>query len=361
MMPTGQYFWAEGDLCIYKSPQTEQFYLGFVKKVDPVTKLCTIQSPLIKTESQVNSEDLSTPTLKEKAKIIQSPLNKSAVLLADGNFFSRKLQKIIGPKRDTVPKVSMETDTYRVNEPTGWAPGDVCICTWSEDGSYYYASITEADPKQDRYLITYFYYENQETKRATDLHELGTDFEMLVEDDQNKAAMLNRNVPRSMKPNAHRAEVEQAEEKFATVLNFKMKKPVTGEKTRPVEFEHTAVRQQPPSSTTRASPAESPGDRLEPDPVTNATLNSVPNSFVSGDHSSPLQAAQSAISNLARLSNVDQFHSMPNSAWQALLISWFMCGYHTGYYETIVQLIGPMYPSRLGDRTRGVIPDDAGQ
>ncbi|TPP63872.1 hypothetical protein FGIG_07768 [Fasciola gigantica] len=210
LMTTHRSFWTEGDLCIYEAPQTEQFFLGAIKKIDSTTKLCTIHSPLVRTDPQVKAENLCTPTVEDKTRIVQSPLNKSTILISDEDFFSRKLHKIVGLAPESIPKANTKPVSRTQNKTCVWRPGDLCICMWSEDGSYYYASITEADPERDRYLVTYCYYENQETKRAADLHELGTDFEMLVEDDQNKAAVLNQKTPNTNKPCEQGEDMEQA-------------------------------------------------------------------------------------------------------------------------------------------------------
>lgn len=329
MTTAHQSFWTEGDLCIYEAPQTEQFFLGCIKKIDPETKLCTIHSPLVNADPLVKTENLSTPTVQDKTRIVQSPLNKTTILMSDEDFFSRKLHKIVGLAPELVPKTATMPHSRTRSKTRTWAPGDLCICMWSEDGSYYYASITEADANRDRYLVTYCYYENQETKRAVDLHELGTDFEMLVEDDQNKACVLNRKVLGMVEPCKQGGDMEQAEEKFASVLNLTK----TREKSRLPS--HDPVTSKPPAPSLQPNPSKSPGERLAADIMTNVNLDSLPHLVFSGDHSSPMQAAQSAISNLARLNHVDQFHSTSDSAWQALLISWFMCGYHTGYYEAL--------------------------
>ncbi|TGZ64338.1 hypothetical protein CRM22_006421 [Opisthorchis felineus] len=200
---------------------------------------------------------------------------------------------------------------------TSWTVGQMCICMWSEDESYYFGTIQEARPEEDQYLVSFCYYNNTELKRAADLHELGSDFELLVEDEYNKTAAGRLR----KRPTSHRKaeqvmtdDVEQTTNEYAALMTL----APDGSAAIPVSKadypEPAAVSQKP---TTRLIPglASSIGDQQP--------------AFAAP----PTGSFPPSLANLATLKHSNEVQDTSQAPWQALLISWFMCGYHTGYFE----------------------------
>ncbi|CAH8526751.1 unnamed protein product [Dicrocoelium dendriticum] len=130
--------------------------------------------------------------------------------------FSQGVQKL--PRRRS-------TRTPKSKAGAAWSPGKFCICTWSEDENYYFATISEADAQSDRYLVRFCHYGNTEWKSSYELHELGSDFEPLVEDECNKLAMdkLRSTINSHSKPVMKTTvlnEVEKTTDKCATALTL---------------------------------------------------------------------------------------------------------------------------------------------
>ncbi|KAF5396689.1 hypothetical protein PHET_10580 [Paragonimus heterotremus] len=181
--------WSVGDFCLYKPDPTGEYVLGAIKLIDVDNNLCTITSCMSSVETKLSPEELLSLTA-DTIKLVSEDDLQAVHKQLNASYFGRKLEKLScifsGQPMEKLPKSTPVRPHKSAN--SSWQPGNMCICTWSEDDSYYFAIVSEADHQKDRFLITFCYYNNTEIKRSTDLHELGSDFELLVEDELNKLA-----------------------------------------------------------------------------------------------------------------------------------------------------------------------------
>ncbi|KAF7255192.1 hypothetical protein EG68_08213 [Paragonimus skrjabini miyazakii] len=326
--------WSVGDFCLYKPDPTEEYVLGAIKLIDVENNLCVIASCMSNMETKLPPGELLslTPdTIKHKQ--------------LDASYFGQKLEKLgcvfSGQAMEKLPKSTPFRPHKSAN--SSWQPGNMCICTWSEDESYYFAIISEADHQKDRFLVTFCYYNNTEIKRSADLHELGSDFELLVEDELNKLAAEKLRKSQTLRKKVGSANLEDGNEtadKYTNLLTFN-----TNDEDLAAAGINTAVTKEGDSQSCK--PAHSkPKIRPKPDPTVNQ------NQFIStpsktgvygGDQNTagvapPLSGTlppSFATPSALRPPLPNNLPGTEQAPWQALLISWFMCGYHTGYFEAL--------------------------
>ncbi|KAG5454420.1 hypothetical protein CSKR_202010 [Clonorchis sinensis] len=324
---TSACYWSDGDFCIYKCSGTNAYTLGFLKALDVNNRHCTVVSCASGVERQLSSDDLLALT-PDTIKLVTDPnLHKLSLdQRLDSIYFTQKLGKMTSAMAGKLSKKlakSIPPEPAKTAPSTRWTVGQMCICMWSEDEGYYFGTIQEARPEEDQYLVSFCYYNNTELKRAADLHELGSDFELLVEDEYNKTAAGRLR----KRPTSHRKaeqvvtdDVEQTTNEYAALMTLAPDGSAATNAAIPVsktDYPQPATVSQKP--TTRLIPglASSFGDQQPA--FTAPPTGSFPPSFA----------------NLATLKPCNEVQDTSQAPWQALLISWFMCGYHTGYFEAL--------------------------
>ncbi|VDQ14576.1 unnamed protein product [Trichobilharzia regenti] len=157
--------WSLGDVCISKT-KDEVYDIFVIEKIDSENSLYTIRSKDYTTSCQPSAMLSITP--------------RNMKLLCTNNDIMSSLE--------TSNDINLEDN----NIPPSWNKGDLCICTWSEDGAYYYATMLEADHENDIFTVSFCYYENTEKKSSEDLYQINSEFRVCVKDELNKAAALSR-------------------------------------------------------------------------------------------------------------------------------------------------------------------------
>ncbi|KAF8570978.1 hypothetical protein P879_05237 [Paragonimus westermani] len=336
--------WSVGDFCLYKPDPTEEYVLGTINLIDTDNNLCTITSCMSSIETKLPPEELLSLT-SDTIKLVSEKNVKTLHKQLDASYFGQKLEKLCcifsGQAMKELPKSTSVRNHKSAN--SSWHSGNMCICTWSEDENYYFAIISEVDHQKDQFLVTFCYYNNTEIKSSGDLHELGSDFELLVEDELNKLAAEKLRKSQTLRKKVESTKLEDMNKtagKYATLLTFN-----TNDEDPAAAGTHTVVTKEDYSQSCKP-PHPKPKIRSKPDlTIDHDQFISTPSKtgVYGGDQSTAGKApafSGTLPPSFATLSALrpplpDDLSDAEQAPWQALLISWFMCGYHTGYFEAL--------------------------
>ncbi|CAL8094323.1 unnamed protein product [Calicophoron daubneyi] len=349
IMSTSQNYWSEGDLCVYKSDSSDQYVLGTIRQVDATNAVCTVSCSPLEGDRLISTKDLLSLTPKTVRLVPNSEARDDALERIDNTFFSQKLEKLENLTSTAPVNVTPKSEVKIKSGRTGsWKAGDMCICMWSEDQNYYYASVTEANHEGNSFLVSFCYYNNVETKQLSELHELGSEFELLVGDDYNKtAAEKMRKYGNQLGKSPKENEIKNLAEECATglILNANENEQPTIADTPDIMSSNSKVSSKLASSKTDKKRTSRTGkanhhQQQQQQQATTGSSTTAPQTSSSGVAPPADYMFTNMMPDLASLSTLklpmrSELLGDAQSPWQALLISWFMCGYHTGYYEAL--------------------------
>ncbi|KAL7064571.1 hypothetical protein AAHC03_05518 [Spirometra sp. Aus1] len=301
--------WAVGETCLYSKSQGVDYTFACIKDVDDIQKRLLVGSfaeddrPEWVPMSCVLSIDNETQLLSA----ITAPNANAACEELDKLFYTSKVNKALSleDNPESLSRYSIPEHSVQQNRGHGsaWRVGDICICQWSEDKNYYYAEIREIYTETQTCNVSFLFYENEEVVSLTDLYSHKAPEARLVTDESNIRTAAERLISNLCD------KMEGVSTKSAPVTVNKQ----AGDKSRSLK--------NPP--TTKVLPTENAQRKeVKPEPpvVSSATATG-------SLAPPPFPVPFSLPPNWTDLIVADQ------APLQALLTSWFMCGYHTGYYE----------------------------
>jgi len=307
--------WNIGDLCVYYVPEETSSILACVKNVDNVRKRLLLH-PFSENDPETWISMSSVFRLTDLYRVnfgMNEPNSSATLQELNKDFFLTKTQRALSLADD---KTVLEEFSKALHGGPliSWCIGDICVSKWSEDGEYYYAEVVHISPDTKRCRLSFLFYENEEDKSWLDLYEYSDSKAQLVMDEDNIRVACDR-LPRSDKDGHLYLELQ--------TLTTKL----------PEEKSTSAL-----SRTTSRSPPPLP-DSESKITVQHASKScerfAEPSTTKSGDDRKGI--VHTPISppsfNLDLPLNWKDLLLADEAPHQALLTSWFMCGYHTGYYE----------------------------
>ncbi|CAH8829068.1 unnamed protein product [Trichobilharzia szidati] len=304
--------WSLGDICISKT-KDEVYDIFVIEKIDSENSLYTIRSKNYTTSCQPSAMLRITPR-NIKLLCTNSDIMSSLKSLDDTYFITKLNHLTNAPLLQTSNDINLEDNGI----PLSWNKGDLCICTWSEDEAYYYATILEADHENNIFTVSFCYYENTEEKSSEDLYQINSEFRVCVKDELNKAAALSTKESSVITDQC-------AEQEDYGDENEIYEPSVQDEATKWMNEISSCLHQVSLESVashnkTRKSKVVKP-TRPELLEFSSHENNSESTKQPSGSSRLPLVNT----SNIRKQLNELQLHP--------LLLSWFICGYQTGFYE----------------------------
>ncbi|KAK4474082.1 hypothetical protein MN116_003390 [Schistosoma mekongi] len=300
--------WSLGDICI--SLRSNSIYdLFVVEKIDSENSLYIIRSSNY--TISCSSDDMLHVTTENIKLLYANDKIMSTVESLDSSYFVTKLSRLVNPQLSTATIVgSTESKKTAVQS---WNNGDLCICAWSEDEAYYYAIILTSDYENDIFTVSFCYYENVEQKSFKDLHDVNSGYAAYVKDTMNKSLAL------SLKKNTNghrelREDCDNALETYGSSVHdgeIKELNEITSYLHKISLCSHVPFKKKESQSEISRQPGLN-------DFSVESTFKSTKQN-ISSDHLS-LDA-----------SNIQQ--SIGELQLHPLLLSWFICGYQTGFYE----------------------------
>ncbi|VDD79976.1 unnamed protein product [Mesocestoides corti] len=271
--------WSYGDLCIYKSARSGNSF-GCVKDVD------------------CDSKQLLISPLTQDDKIEWVPAAYAVPISSEKALSSTELQV-----RQFAGKVFSESESAK----SLWNVGDICVCRWREDGEWYYAEIVKIFPSTQTCLVSFLYYENAESGiRLSNIFPVDAPEARLVKDEDNIRIACDR-LRRVVS-------VEELCPQLECMSTSEAAQPTLMDSDSQVKWAGEGA---PPPP--RSGPGEQEVGAAMPTekPAEQPSLPVPP----------PLALPPNWRSLLLSSYGDDE------TAFRALLTSWFMCGYYTGYFE----------------------------
>uniref|UniRef100_A0A5K3ELP4 Tudor domain-containing protein n=1 Tax=Mesocestoides corti TaxID=53468 RepID=A0A5K3ELP4_MESCO len=188
-----------------------------------------------------------------------------------------------------------------------WNVGDICVCRWREDGEWYYAEIVKIFPSTQTCLVSFLYYENAESGiRLSNIFPVDAPEARLVKDEDNIRIACDR-LRRVVS-------VEELCPQLECMSTSEAAQPTLMDSDSQVKWAGEGA---PPPP--RSGPGEQEVGAAMPTekPAEQPSLPVPP----------PLALPPNWRSLLLSSYGDDE------TAFRALLTSWFMCGYYTGYFE----------------------------
>nr|CAH8826726.1 unnamed protein product [Trichobilharzia regenti] len=234
--------------------------------------------------------------------------------------------KLLCTNNDIMSSLESLDDTYfitklnhLINAPLLQTSNDINL----EDnniphGAYYYATMLEADHENDIFTVSFCYYENTEKKSSEDLYQINSEFRVCVKDELNKAAALSRKESFVITHQCTEQEDYGDENEICELSvhdeGTKWMKEISSY-LHQVSLESIASH----NKTRELNVVKPTGPELLE--FSSHENNSESAKKTSGSSKLPLVNT----SNIRKQLNDLQVHP--------LLMSWFICGYQTGFYE----------------------------
>ncbi|KAH8852001.1 hypothetical protein KSF78_0001016 [Schistosoma japonicum] len=177
--------WSLGDICI--SLRSNSIYdLFVIEEIDSENSVYVIRSSDYTTSC--SSNDMLHVTMENIKLLYANDKIMSTLESLASSYFVTKLSCLVNMQLSTTTIVG---NTENKKTVRSWNNGDLCICAWSEDEAYYYATILTADCENDIFTVSFCYYENVEHKSFKDLHDINSGFAAYVKDTMNKSVALS--------------------------------------------------------------------------------------------------------------------------------------------------------------------------
>ncbi|VDM01240.1 unnamed protein product [Schistocephalus solidus] len=283
--------WAVGETCLYSKSGSADYTFACIKDVDDIQKRLLIGS-LAEDE---HSEWVSM----------------SCVLAIDNE--TQLLSAISAPNASAACQLSRYSKSEQSQQRSrlqgsSWRVGDICVCQWSEDESYYYAEIREIYAETQTCNVVFLFYDNEEVVNLADLYSHKAPEARLVTDESN---------------------IRRAAERLISTLCDEMEEVST----------------KPTPATVNAQAGNEGSTRKNPPPINVAPLRNAERKKAKCESAVAAAAATSTETVMGSLApppypvplslppNWKNLLIADQAPLQALLTSWFMCGYHTGYFE----------------------------
>ncbi|VDK79905.1 unnamed protein product [Dibothriocephalus latus] len=274
--------WAVGETCLYSKSPNGDYTFACIKDVDDVQKRLLIGSFAEddKDEWVPMSCVLAIDNESQLLSAISAPNASAAFQELDKLFFTSKVNKAL----------SLEDSPE----------------SWSEDENYYYAEIQEIYTETQTCNVAFLYYDNEEVVNLSDLYSHKAPEARLVTDEGN---------------------IRTAAERLISTLCDQMEGVSTEPEPVGVNEQSTSKdstqENPPPTNAAPARNAEQRKAKPESAVVAGTSIETTMGSLAPPPYPVPLALPP----NWKDLLIADQ------APLQALLTSWFMCGYHTGYFE----------------------------
>ncbi|CAI2724494.1 unnamed protein product [Schistosoma spindalis] len=244
----------------------------------------------------------------ENVKLLSKNDNITSTLdSVDYSYFAIKLNSLLNLP-PTTNTISLKTESQK-NPVQLWNNGDMCICIWSEDEAYYYAKILTADYENDIFTVSFCFYENVEQKSSKDLYNINSEFEVYVTDIMNKSFAL------SMKEQiSNQYELEEDHDSKRETYESSVQDADIKELNEITSHLHK----------TSLNPLI-PRNKKQESKIKNSCKHGLSEFSAENISQSIKQNRSLDISNIQQHISELQLHP--------LLLSWFICGYQTGFYE----------------------------
>ncbi|CAH8473696.1 unnamed protein product [Schistosoma rodhaini] len=295
--------WSLGDVCIYQR-EDKVYDLFIIEEINLKNSLVTVRSNSYTTSCY--SSDLLKITPENVDLLCKNDHITSTLDSVNYSYFAIKLNSLLNlpPSTNTI---ILKTEKQK-NPVQLWNNGDICICTWSEDEAYYYAKILTTDYENDIFTVSFCFYENVEQKSSKDLYNINSEFEVYVTDIMNKSSAL------SVKEKiSDQCELEEDNDNKLETCESSVQDADINELNEITSHLHK----------TSLNPLI-PRYKKQESETKNSCKPGL-NEFSVENISQPIKQNQSLdFSNIQHVSEL-QLHP--------LLLSWFICGYQTGFYE----------------------------
>ncbi|CAH8478412.1 unnamed protein product [Heterobilharzia americana] len=310
--------WLPGDICISKH-KNELYDLFVVEEINTENSLNTIRSKDYTTTCHSSNMLHITPT---NIKLLHTNNNFTSTLKSlDDSYFVMKLNHLTSLP---ISQASIVINSESENTSHSWNIGDLCICTWSEDEAYYYATILTTDYENDKFTVSFCYYENVEQKSFKDLFDIHSEFKVYLKDEFNKSAAFKKKVLLLL----------------FDILSLFVKKSIFNSQYELEKY----------SNENGIHEFSLQNDELEGVNEISSHFNQISLEYPISHNNKLFESSsnknnsefiqqlnQSSKHLLLNTSNIQE--NLDDIQLQPLLLSWFMCGYQTGFYE-----ISTMHP-----------------
>ncbi|CAH8458372.1 unnamed protein product [Schistosoma bovis] len=296
--------WSLGDVCIYQH-ENKVYDLFVIEEINLENSLVTVRSSSYTTSCY--SSDLLNITPENVKLLCENDKITSTLDSVDYSYFATKLNTLLNLPL-SMNTISLKTESQK-NPVQLWNNGDMCICTWSEDEAYYYAKILTADYENDIFTVSFCFYENVEQKSSKDLHYINSEFEAYVTDNMNKSFAL------SMKEQiSDQCELEEDHDSKRDTYESSVQDEDIKELNEITSHLHK----------TSLNPLI-PRNKKQGSKIKNSCKPGLNEFSVENISQSTKQNRSLDSSNIQQHISELQLHP--------LLLSWFICGYQTGFYE----------------------------
>ncbi|CAH8445304.1 unnamed protein product [Schistosoma turkestanicum] len=298
--------WSPGDICIYQR-ENKVYDLFVIEEFSLENSLFTIRSHNYITSC--HSSDLLNLAPENVELLHQNEKITSTLESIDCSYFAIKLNCLINLPSST-STINSNSESQK-NPVQSWNNGDLCICSWSEDAAYYYATILTADYENDIFTVSFCFYDNVEQKSSKDLYDINSGFEVYVKD------IMNKSFAFSMKEKIVASQCKLEEEDFSGQLE-----------TYKSSVQDADVKELNEISSHLHKTSLNPliyRNKKQESKVRNLCKSGLDELSVENISESMKQ------SRLLDASNIQQYIS--ELQLHPLLLSWFICGYQTGFYE----------------------------